>query len=469
MSEATDPDGPRTWRAQKWIGRARCFAVPEPDDGARHPLPLEGALPGELVYADDQTSPYKRWLRTTEVLEASEHRIEPTCPHAATCPGCSLLHTTEAAEDRYKALVVAEVFARELGEPIAVDDVGVVAPARRGGHRARATLSLQVRAGAPPRLGLRARDGEIVHAPECPANHPLIAQSLHELIAAIPEDIDDFDASVTLFAGRVPHLGTPATELLLCFAAGTPGTITKRFADEPERLMRGPISAVRVQVADDNPRELPWELVGQGTRLLPLPVGPLQLTQPLGAWSPPTPGQSEQLYAWIADRVRTHLGPELDGLRLLDVGCGTGGVSISLAREGLSVVGLDVDVGAFESATHSVFVANHERGASLDAEFRGGKAETVLPRLVRDGEHFDVVTINPFRRALGPATMQAVHDLGARLVIYLAPSAIAGAKDVAALTDAGFERAELAVANLHPGAHALLALAVLVRPVRPSA
>ena len=452
-----------TWRAEKWIGRARCFAVQEPDTGERHPLPLEGALPGELVRADDETTPYKRWLRTTEVLEPSPDRIEPSCPVAARCPGCSLLHTTEAAEDRYKALVVAEVFSRELGQLIAPDDVTIVAPARRGGHRAIAVVALEVTADGNRLLGLRARDRTVVHAPACPANHRLIAETLTRVLAWFPAELPPCRAEITVRVGVRAFDGPEATELTIRWEHGTPGSVTGALVDRLHELRAEPIAGVRMERADEDARAEPWRLGSTGGGLEALPIGALRLAKPLGAWAAPTPAQSEALYAWLLGTARRLFDERLDGVRALDVGCGMGGVSFTLAHAGCRVVGLDVDFRAVESARQTAHVETTERAGGIDATFRGGKAQTVLPRMVRDGERFDLVTINPFRSALGADAMRAVHQLGARAVIYLAPSAIAGAKDVHALREAGFRVAELGVANLHPGAHALLALAVLRR------
>lgn len=94
------------------------------------------------------------------------------------------------------------------------------------------------------------------------------------------------------------------------------------------------------------------------------PRGPMA---PLHAMNPARMG-------WIADL----LGP-LEGLRVLDVGCGAGLASEWLARRGARVVGLDAAGAALEAARA------HAAEAGLALDYRDGTPET----LQQDG--FDAV------------------------------------------------------------------------------
>jgi 23S rRNA (uracil1939-C5)-methyltransferase len=60
---------------------------------------VHGALPGErvMVRLTDRKRSYDEG-ETVEVLEASDHRIEPRCPHFGQCGGCSLQHLDGARQ-----------------------------------------------------------------------------------------------------------------------------------------------------------------------------------------------------------------------------------------------------------------------------------------------------------------------------------------------------------------------------------
>ncbi len=90
---------------------------------------------------------------------------------------------------------------------------------------------------------------------------------------------------------------------------------------------------------------------------------------------------------FIRDRFAAHFGRDpladrpLDGLRLLDIGCGGGLLCEPMARLGARVVGLDAAARTVEIARH------HAAESRLDIDYRAGTAED----LAAAGERFDVI------------------------------------------------------------------------------
>lgn len=82
---------------------------------------------------------------------------------------------------------------------------------------------------------------------------------------------------------------------------------------------------------------------------------------------------------YIRDRIRAHgLGTEdplraLDGVKILDIGCGGGLVCEPLARLGAAVTGIDADAVAVGAAQA------HAAGAGLEIDYRNKAAEDLLP------------------------------------------------------------------------------------------
>ena len=91
--------------------------------------------------------------------------------------------------------------------------------------------------------------------------------------------------------------------------------------------------------------------------------------------------------AYIRDRTAAHFGRDakrldsLQGLRMLDIGCGGGILSEPLARLGAAVVGADPSESNIAAAQH------HAAQAGLTIDYRSTTAET----LAEAGESFDVV------------------------------------------------------------------------------
>ena len=90
---------------------------------------------------------------------------------------------------------------------------------------------------------------------------------------------------------------------------------------------------------------------------------------------------------YIRDQVAGHFnrelanGTPLEGLRLLDIGCGGGLVSEPLARLGGTVTGIDPAGASLDAAR------NHAKGQGLEINYRDAWAED----LVVEGAKFDVV------------------------------------------------------------------------------
>src|SRR5581483_8420460 len=90
--------------------------------------------------------------------------------------------------------------------------------------------------------------------------------------------------------------------------------------------------------------------------------------------------------AYIRDRAAAHFGRDphrldsLEGLRMLDIGCGAGILSEPLARLGASIVGADPSASNIAAAKH------HAAQSGLSIDYR----ETTAEALVASGESFDV-------------------------------------------------------------------------------
>lgn len=96
-----------------------------------------GALPGEKVIAVPVARKRKRlYLRSTEVLASSSHRVTPMCKAASFCGGCSFQHASHAYQLELKQAQVQQKFGQitpsEWMEPISAPTYGYRTKARLG-------------------------------------------------------------------------------------------------------------------------------------------------------------------------------------------------------------------------------------------------------------------------------------------------------------------------------------------------
>jgi len=140
------------------------------------------------------------------------------------------------------------------------------------------------------------------------------------------------------------------------------------------------------------------------------------------------PQQTEVLYQTALDFAQ--LTPED---RLCDVYCGAGTISLMMARHCKEVLGIEIVPQAIENAR-----ANARRNGITNADFRCGAAEEVLPALVEEGLRPDVIVIDPPRKGVEPAVIDAIAKAGPRRVVYVSCNVATQARDAALLAEKGY-------------------------------
>jgi 23S rRNA (uracil1939-C5)-methyltransferase len=120
--------------------------------------------------------------RIVELIAAGPGRATPACRHFGACGGCALQHLDPALYRRAKLDALYAALARARVDPVAVEPLRMVAPARR---RARLGLLRPRDAGQEMRVGFRGRFRHaLVDIDECPVLEPALFSAAGGLRAA---------------------------------------------------------------------------------------------------------------------------------------------------------------------------------------------------------------------------------------------------------------------------------------------
>ena len=119
--------------------------------------------------------------------------------------------------------------------------------------------------------------------------------------------------------------------------------------------------------------------------------------------------------------------------RLCDVYCGAGTISLMMARHCKEVLGIEIVPQAIDNAKE-----NAQRNGITNAAFRCGAAEEVLPALVDEGLRPDVIVIDPPRKGVEPAVIDAIAKAAPRTVVYVSCNVATQARDAALLCAKGY-------------------------------
>jgi len=146
------------------------------------------------------------------------------------------------------------------------------------------------------------------------------------------------------------------------------------------------------------------------------------------AFFQPNPRQAEVLVAEVLAR--------LGGARtVLDLYCGTGTLALCVARSVERVVGVELVADAIDNA-----VANAERNGLDNVTFLVGDVGAVLSDNADAPwrAEVDAVIVDPPRAGLMPKAVEQLVAIGPPLIVYVSCSPKSLARDIAALSEAGY-------------------------------
>jgi len=357
---------------------------------------VPGALPGELV--DVQiTQAKKDFARGTvaSIVEPSEHRVAPPCEHVARgCGGCSWQHLDVAQHMEAKVAIVREALRRNGKiETLEVTAGGFVPPTA-----SRTTLRMAVTPDG--RLGFR-RGGshDVIDTPTCLVAHPLL---------------NDFIGDVRV---------TGATEATLRCGVTT-GEVGIWLHDEDGEDVPGATVT-----------GLPSHVVVGRKAMLHEVVQGVSLQVSMASFFQASQVAAELLVSAVNDAagdssLSGEYGP------IIDAYGGVGLFTATLVDTDIPVVLVESNPSACSDARSNL----HDHDVSIEQI-------AVEQWRVQDA---GLVIADPARNGLGAMGVNAIVATEAKRIVLVSCDAVAGARDIRLLLDAGYACEGVTVLDLFP-------------------
>ena len=357
---------------------------------------VPGALPGELV--DVQiTQAKKDFARGTvaSVVEPSPHRVVPPCEHVARgCGGCSWQHLDVAQHMEAKVAIVREALRRNGKiETLEVTAGGVVPPTA-----SRTTLRMAVTPDG--RLGFR-RGGshDVIDTPTCLVAHPLLNE----------------------FIGDVRVTGATEATLRCGVATGEVGIWLhdEDGEDVPGATVTG----------------LPSHVVVGRKAMLHEVVQGVSLQVSMASFFQASQVAAELLVSAVNDAagdaaLSGEYGP------IIDAYGGVGLFTATLVDTDIPVVLVESNPSACSDARSNL----HDHDVSIEQI-------AVEQWRVQDA---GLVIADPARNGLGAMGVNAIVATEAKRIVLVSCDAVAGARDIRLLLDAGYACEGVTVLDLFP-------------------
>ena len=388
---------------------------------------------------------------------AVARRHDGPCPVMRECGGCTWLGLPYRKQLARKQAAMEALFEGLLEPGVLQPIVGMTGTA----ESPRSPRAFRYKAATPFAPGPRGRvrcgffargTHDIVFCPECAVEAPGARRLLNEvsrIATRLHIPAYDEDTARGLLRYAVLRAGWRTDEIML--------TLVTRERQVPR--LHGLVDALReveprltVIAQNINPR--PGNaILGGETRIL---FGPPRMRdQLLGCTfeiSPTSfyqtnPAQTEVLYQLAID------GMELrEGDVLLDAYCGSGTIGLC-AADVARADGVDVRLLGVERNPEGIRDARRNaelNGLSDRSEFVAQDATEYLQRAAADGEHVDVLVLDPPRAGSTPEFLAAGAAMAPRRIIYISCNPTTQARDLTELAQHGYHCTRLTPVDMFP-------------------
>ena len=147
---------------------------------------------------------------------------------------------------------------------------------------------------------------------------------------------------------------------------------------------------------------------------------------------------------------------------VLDLYCGTGTITLCLAKQAKRAIGAEIVPPAIEDAKE-----NAKRNGVENVEFFCGDASDVAARLEAEGLRPDVITVDPPRKGLAPGVIASVAGMAPKRVVYVSCDPATLGRDVKLFEELGYHALRAAAVDMFPGTCHVETVVLLSRETNP--
>ena len=392
---------------------------------------VEGALPGEEV--EFRVIKEKRNFaeaRLIKVLSASQYRIEPECRYFSKCGGCSLQHLQHSEQVEFKKQQLLNNVQRVGLKPETTLE-SVVGP--QWNYRRRARLAVQ-----------RARDGQFLVGFRNPGSNRIepiasclvLDKSLDTLLMALPSILNTLAADIKIF-----EIELVAADSALAVAIEANRAL---FDDESTSIVKA------LNLVVEMTTQLWWKASKDG-RFLRVDDGEDRLY--FGVKDDLKlnfePGQfiqvNDNINRGMIEQMLALISAENTEVAI-DLFCGSGNLSLPLAKQFNQVIGVEGLASLVAAANVNAHTNAIENTQFLVADLNDA---TSLRKVSNKISSIDLIVLDPPRN--GAATiMPWVAKSGAKQIIYISCHPSTMVRDADFLIRVGYKLKNLGVMDMFP-------------------
>ena len=381
--------------------------------------------------------------RIETIIQRPPHRVNRRCPYAKRCGGCDFWHMDYETECEIKRQRVLDALNRLGGQ--ALETIELTGAPSCESYRNKAQFPV-----APAKNGVEAgffKKGthELIPIDRCLIQPPCAdaaKQTVLEWARAYRVSAYDEESGKGLLRHIFVRHAEATGEVLVCLVVN--GAKLPRETELVD-LLRQRVPGVASVAVNVNTRR-GNAILGEKTRILwgadaiedvlcglRFRISPRSFYQVNRT-------QAETLYGKAIAAV------DLKGTEtVLDLYCGTGTITLCLARHAKQVIGVEVVDAAIEDAKR-----NAERNGIENARFFCADAGQAAQKLCAEGIRPDVITVDPPRKGLSADVINAIEKMSPDRVVYVSCDPATLARDVKLLCTKGYKLTHAEAVDMFP-------------------
>ncbi|MCI8365029.1 MAG: 23S rRNA (uracil(1939)-C(5))-methyltransferase RlmD [Eubacterium sp.] len=426
---------------------------------------VKDALPGETIRAKVMKCKKKYgFARMIEVLKCSgSGRVEPRCPVARQCGGCTLQHLSYEKQLAYKEKKVRDCLVRIGGvDADEVEWLPVIGMKTPWHYRNKAQFPVRMQKDdngvLRPVAGFYAgRTHSIIPVTDCAIQHPCMKGILEAVLSWMQEQhVPAYDE--VSHRGLIRHIYIRRAyitgQIMVCLVINS-----HRISEDLQKTLIEKLSGIPgmtgilLSINTDQTNVILGEkmLLLWGQDYIEDSIGGIRYHISPQSFYQVNPVQTEKLYQTALEFAGL-TGKET----VWDLYCGIGTISLFLAKNAKKVYGVEIVPEAVKNARENALLNGIQ-----NVEFFCGAAEEVVPRLAEELEGIrklsaeegdekasetvkvanlsDVVVVDPPRKGCDGVLLDTIVKMAPERIVYVSCDPATLARDVKLLGEKGYE------------------------------